>query len=207
MHIIDINIHNIINLTLKKMTEKELALLRKALMQSQNYLEFGSGNSTLLATEIETIKHITVVESDASFWNEKLLNIPSIKCGVYTKRIKPLLINIGPTGEWGYPIDNSNQNQWPLYSSSAFHEKTSYDLVLVDGRFRVACILQACLHCSPETRIMIHDFFNRPIYFAVCPFLKLEEQADTLGIFTINKRKNSRILKEYISIYEKLPGF
>ena len=49
------------------MTEKELALLRKALMQSQNYLEFGSGNSTLLATETETIKHITVVESDAFF--------------------------------------------------------------------------------------------------------------------------------------------
>lgn len=105
------------------MTEKELALLRKALMQSQNYLEFGSGNSTLLATETETIKHITVVESDAFFWNEKLLNIPSIEYGVYTKRIKPLLINIGPTGEWGYPTDSSYQSQWPLYSSSAFHEK------------------------------------------------------------------------------------
>ena len=189
------------------MTEKELALLRKALMQSQNYLEFGSGNSTLLATETETIKHITVVESDAFFWNEKLLNIPSIEYGVYTKRIKPLLINIAPTGEWGYPTDSSYQSQWPLYSSSAFHEKASYDLILVDGRFRVACILQACLHCSPKTKIMIHDFFNRPIYFVVCPFLKLEEKADTLGIFSINKRKTIGILKEYISIYEKLPGF
>ena len=46
------------------MTEKELVLLQKALMQSQNYLEFGSGNSTLMATEIETIRQITVVESD-----------------------------------------------------------------------------------------------------------------------------------------------
>ena len=71
------------------MTEKELALLRKALMQSQNYLEFGSGNSTLLATETETIKHITVVESDAFFWNEKLLNIPSIEYCVYTMRKIP----------------------------------------------------------------------------------------------------------------------
>lgn len=42
------------------MTEKELVLLQKALMQSQNYLEFGSGNSTLMATEIETIRQITV---------------------------------------------------------------------------------------------------------------------------------------------------
>lgn len=81
------------------MTEKELVLLQKALMQSQNYLEFGSGNSTLMATEIETIRQITVVESDASFWKEKLLNIPSIKYAVHTKRIKPLLINIGTTGE------------------------------------------------------------------------------------------------------------
>ena len=37
------------------MTEKELALLRKALMQSQNYLEFGSGNSTLLATDRKSV--------------------------------------------------------------------------------------------------------------------------------------------------------
>lgn len=188
------------------MTEKELVLLQKALMQSQNYLEFGSGNSTLMATEIETIRQITVVESDASFWKEKLLNIPSIKYAVHTKRIKPLLINIGTTGEWGYPIDNSCQKQWPLYSSLAFQEKASYDLVLVDGRFRVACILQVCLNCSSETKIMIHDFFNRPYYFIVCPFLKLEKRADTLGIFTINKDKCIDILNEYIAIYENLPG-
>lgn len=188
------------------MTEKELFLLQKALMQSQNYLEFGSGNSTVMATETETIRQITVVESDASFWKEKLLSIPSIKHAVHTKRIKPLLINIGTTGEWGYPIDNSCQNQWPLYSSLAFQEKASYDLVLVDGRFRVACILQACLNCSSETKIMIHDFFNRPYYFVVCPFLKLEKRVDTLGIFTINKNKYIDILNEYIAIYENLPG-
>ena len=43
------------------MTEKELVLLQKALMQSQNYLEFGSGNSTLMATEIETISLSAII--------------------------------------------------------------------------------------------------------------------------------------------------
>ena len=49
------------------MTEKELVLLQKALMQSQNYLEFGSGNSTLMATEIETIHKLKNDNPDKEF--------------------------------------------------------------------------------------------------------------------------------------------
>lgn len=51
------------------MTNKELILLQKAMSSSNNYLEFGSGNSTCIAVESESIRSITVVESDPDFWN------------------------------------------------------------------------------------------------------------------------------------------
>ena len=42
----------------------------------------------------------------------------------------------------------------------------------------------------------------------VLPFLKLEERADTLGLFSIKQDTSLKHLaKEYISIYEYLPGF
>lgn len=189
------------------MTEKELDLLQKAFKDSHDYLEFGSGNSTQLAVNQNNMEHITVVESDPMFWKGQVLNTPSVELAVQSSRLTPLLVNIGPVGEWGYPLDESYKDQWPLYSSLAFQGKTAYDLVLVDGRFRIACILQACLHCSAKTKILIHDFFNRPNYFVVYPFLKLEDQADTLGLFTINKGKALDILEEYLSIYQVLPGF
>lgn len=61
------------------MTNKELVLLHKAVDASNNYLEFGTGNSTRIAVETDNIHHITVVESDPTFWKEQVLSIPSVK--------------------------------------------------------------------------------------------------------------------------------
>lgn len=118
------------------------------------------------------------------------------------------MVNIGVTGKWGYPMNDNNRDYWPAYHSCVFQSNHSYDTVLVDGRFRISCILHACLYCPQDTKILIHDFFNRPNYYVVLPFLKLEERADTLGLFSIKQDTSLKHLaKEYISIYEYLPGF
>jgi hypothetical protein len=46
--------------------------------------------------------------------------------------------------------------------------------VLVDGRFRVACVLESLLSLSPlsETKILLDDYVDRPEYAVV------EEYAD-----------------------------
>lgn len=187
------------------MTINELALLQSALYDAENYLEFGAGNSTCIALETKNIRSITVVESDPVFWENRILTIPSIKIACNTNRLKTIMVDIGPTTDWGYPTDTSCADRWPMYHSCAFQSVSPYDLVLVDGRFRVACILDACLSCKEDTRILIHDFFNRPIYWVVFPFLKLEKKADTMGLFSIKKMQHTELLKEYISIYENVP--
>lgn len=189
------------------MTNNELDLLQIKMYECTNYLEFGSGNSTILASQTTDIEKITVVESDFMFWKELVSSNPTIADSIKLKRLNPLIVNIGPTQKWGYPADDSCQSKWPLYASRAFKKNSSYDLILIDGRFRVACTLQACLHVSPKTKILIHDFFNRPYYFTVLPFLVLEERVDTMGLFRIKKNNDFRLINEFISIYKYLPGY
>jgi hypothetical protein len=163
-----------------------------------------------MAVNTQPISKITVVESDMSFWNDHVLAEASVQEAVSSVRLSPLMVDIGPTGEWGYPLDTVRQENWPLYHSAAFEGESNYDLILIDGRFRISCILQACLHCSSITRILVHDFFNRPQYFVVFPFLHLKEQTDTMALFSINKNRVNAmagLLQEYIGIYENLPGF
>lgn len=89
------------------MTNNEIDLLQEEMSKCSNYLEFGSGNSTLMAAQTSTIEKITVVESDPVFWKELVNSNPVIKESVKLKRLRPLLVNIGPTKQWGYPVDDS----------------------------------------------------------------------------------------------------
>jgi hypothetical protein len=61
------------------------------------------------------------------------------------------------------------------------------DLVLIDGRFRVACALEAVLRCSPDTTLVIHDFWNRPVYHGLLPYLDELERCATIGVFRIRR--------------------
>lgn len=59
-----------------RMTNKELELLQNELSGCSNYLEFGSGNSIVLAASTMNIEEITVVESDSLFWKRLILSNP-----------------------------------------------------------------------------------------------------------------------------------
>ena len=126
------------------MTNNELKLLQSAMDHSKSYLEFGSGNSTYMAVATDNIKKITVVESDVTFWETHLMSTPAIYEAVEKGRLHPYLVNIGVTGKWGYPMNDNNRDYWPAYHSCVFQSNHSYDTVLVDGRFRISCILHAC---------------------------------------------------------------
>ena len=67
-------------------------------------------------------------------------------------------INIGKTGEWGVPIENDKTFLFPSYSTRIFETYKDFDVVFIDGRFRVACALQVILNCNIDTKILIHDF-------------------------------------------------
>jgi hypothetical protein len=152
------------------------------------------------------IEAITSVESDATFFHNLASN-SQIRNAILEKRLFPMLVNIGETKEWGYPVDDSRKEYYPQYSLECFAMDKRYDLVLVDGRFRVACILQACLHLASGAIILCHDFWNRVEYHIVLPYLRVVDKVDTLAVFEILDYDafTRSTIETIVEIYQYLP--
>lgn len=179
----------------------EIHLFANYILKARFYLEFGCGGSTFLALYISQAQ-ILSIESDPSFIT-LLESHPLIRQDQEAQkpRLRFYRIDLGEIGKWGFPLDERFKEFFPLYSQGIFkklsHKQiTQIDMVFIDGRFRVACVLSVLFHCSESITILIHDFFNRDHYHIVLEFLTCIERVDTLGVFRPNPNNNkSRIFK------------
>lgn len=165
------------------MTPDEVALLSGFIHENCSVLEFGSGGSTqfFLAKGATLIS----IESDA-VWLDKLLTNPRVAAYRKDGRWLPLWADIGRIAQWGRPVMQKPQMAWLFYHQSCwdYFRERNFHCVLVDGRFRVACMCQALLRCVTEgMHFAIHDFWDRPHYHVMLDFLDLVARKDTLGIF------------------------
>jgi hypothetical protein len=164
-----------------RMTEHERQLFASLLACSDRYLEFGCGGSTALAAE-RVRKAIISVESDRA-WTEEVAKY----CAARPASLQPemVYVDIGPTGAWGTPRDPAARDRWPDYHSRIWENPRAADsdLVMIDGRFRVACALQTLLHTRSETMIMIHDYTDRTQYHIVETLMRPVARAETLWVF------------------------
>ena len=154
------------------MSSKEKEVFRRYLSNCSNYFEFGSGGSTYRASITDNIKTITSVESDKVF-SKKIKKLSS--------KIDMIYVNIGPTKEFGQPANKLNSNLWKNYANAFEKRKENTDLVLVDGRFRVACALKVCLEL-PSSTVIVHDFYNRVHYHGILPYFDVIESVETLAV-------------------------
>lgn len=170
------------------MSNGEKRIFDAAIKRSKNYLEFGVGGSTLRAIQ-KSNAHIYAVES-SSEWLSQVRKYQIFK-NAEKHRLHVYSVDIGPTQKWGHPLPDNNREWFPAYSTKIFNEidKDSLDLVLVDGRFRVACALQVILQChaNPSLQILFHDFWDREHYHVVLKYLDVVEKFDTLGLFTVKR--------------------
>ncbi len=188
------------------MTEAEHQLLQSYIRKSTCFLEFGAGESTTFAASVGRIKSIDSVESSQAFINETLMPNPLITKAILDERLDFHVIDIGMTGDWGYPVDSTKMHLWPNYSLSIFRIKSYHDLIFVDGRFRVSCILNSILNSVEACVIMVHDFWDRPEYHPVLAFLDVIERVDTLGVFTKKADVDVKAVQLMIMQYQYLPG-
>ncbi|MFZ2449453.1 MAG: hypothetical protein WAW36_02925 [Methylovulum miyakonense] len=187
------------------MTTAELNVLHSHIDTSTKFLEFGAGASTLYAASVPGITQIDSVESSAEFVDENLKHNPVISEALSAGRLLFHIIDIGKTFYWGYPASFCKKHLWPDYSFHIFRQKSEHDLVLIDGRFRVACTLNTILNTPEHCKILIHDFWNRPYYHIVLPFLETQVEVDTLGVFTKKNAIDHRQVKSLIEKYKYLP--
>ncbi len=161
------------------MDSHEQSLFKSFLNLSDRYLEFGSGGSTWLASQM---RKEWIISIDSS--QEWLANVANATKDCPTKP-NLVYIDIGKLREWGFPADRERESSWPQYHESIWQrpESRNADLYFIDGRFRVACFTQCLLHSPPGTFIAIHDFASRPQYHVVRQIAREVARANNMSVF------------------------
>jgi hypothetical protein len=143
----------------------EIQLFDQMLSKGSVYFEFGLGGSTLFASQHSNLNHITAVDSSAE-WIRKVKAEAPIAADIQRGRISIEHVDLGPVGAWGYPKHHDAAKERG-YSKVIVGATPVPDVVLVDGRYRVACALQTTLEAVqngwPRLILMIHDY-ERPEY-------------------------------------------
>lgn len=146
-----------------EMPPAALSKWRDEISRARTYLEFGAGGSTIEAAR--TVKNLVTVETDKAF-----LDVVASKVDG-PANFYPLHVDIGMTRDWGRPVmtirTKARLTKWRRYASAPWDmmERLGIvpDLILVDGRFRVASVLESMLRLPEESDalFLMDDFYGK----------------------------------------------
>lgn len=170
-------------------------------------MEFGTGGSTIRALLASNAKVYSV---DSSLeWIHRIQGYRYIR-KMQKSRLQLFHVDIGKTGRWGWPVEDSSSHLFPAYSSRIFSniKCDEIDTILIDGRFRVACALNTILYFAgnENIRIMLHDFKLRTKYHVLLEYLREEDAMGTLSIFSIKPLTDLFSVKANIEKYKYDPA-
>jgi hypothetical protein len=138
--------------------------VRESYARAATILEYGSGGSTLIAAELG--RRVFSVESDAA-WLAGMqawfaANPPAGEVTMHHG-------DVGQTGGWGKPLGTAAARKYSGYATSVWDRAdfVAPDVVLVDGRFRVACFVTTFLRTARPLRLLFDDYVGRPHYHVV----------------------------------------
>ena len=112
---------------------------------------------------------------------------------------------------WGNPGKNSTNTQQINYSNHmrnlSKEEQKNIDLVLIDGRFRIACCLKCFDIINSDCMIAFDDFLNRKNYHIVLDYFNIVEETSNKCMVILKKKNNiTSIPHEVIKKYELIKG-
>lgn len=166
------------------MSADEVACYRRHLSNVSALLEYGVGASTVLAAE-SGVRSLYSIDTDRD-WVAKTGRQEPVARMMADGRAKLVHADLGPIKKWGKPCNYAYFMRWPDYARLPWQDGFKPDLVLVDGRFRSSCILQALKNGGPDLKIAVHDFWKRPFYHGVLRFVSVLERVGTLAILQSN---------------------
>lgn len=164
-----------------------LEILTAKLESASTYLEYGSGGSTVLAVRINH-PVVYTVESDQHWLKaveEKCAKLPG------NGKLHPIYIDIGESGPLGYPKNDDRLAWYFEYSLKPWQrlrsDGCSPDVVLVDGRFRLASFFSSILYSKPGATIYFDDYIDRKQYHAAAQLLQPTRMIDRVAEFIVPK--------------------
>lgn len=165
-------------------------------------LEYGSGGSTVLAAEMVG-KTVFSVETDPD-WCDMMQRY--LDHAGTTSDVTLHYADIGKVGKWGRPVSNRKWDRYHAYPNSVWDlpDFKPPDLVLVDGRFRVACALTALLRTEQPLTLLFDDYGGRQSYHAIEQFVQPVETRGRMARFEIEPTPLPRAkLTEILRLYTK----
>lgn len=151
--------------------EAEAAAVRLAYEGASVILEYGSGGSTVMASEMPG-KQVFSVESDQD-WAQMMRGFLAQNPPAETTEVDVIWSDIGPTKEWGFPRNNSGWKRYASYPLEVWDlpEFRQPDVVLVDGRFRTGCAMAVALRTTRPVKVLVDDYKRRRQYHQIEEFL------------------------------------
>ncbi|MCU0815562.1 MAG: hypothetical protein MUF74_03485 [Cypionkella sp.] len=146
------------------MPEEEAEALAAAYRAAETILEYGAGGSTLLAAEMG--RRVFSVESDAAW-------LSGMRAWFDDHPTKGQVVlhhaDIGPTGDWGAPVGPKAFRKFPGYALSIWSHPdfVQPDVVLIDGRFRPACLLATAFRTQKPVKVLWDDYAGRDFYHGI----------------------------------------
>jgi len=172
---------------LPSMDAEGFAFFRNSIKKSKCYLEYGSGGSTIYAANTANVESIISIESDKKWVGIVQQSLASIRKNIHLEHC-----DIGEVANWGAPKNTNKINcfweystkPWALAAKNNLHP----DLVLIDGRFRVASFLYSVMCSDAGTIVLFDDYTDRPQYAVVEDFCSLKSSHGRMGVFVVDKK-------------------
>lgn len=160
--------------------QKERRFLVELYEQADTILEYGSGGSTVLAAQLG--RRVFSVESDHDWANRMAVHLTTI-----SDRAQVHWADIGPTGPWGVPMKPREFRKFHAYALSVWDRPdfVQPDLVLVDGRFRAACLVAVMMRTAKPVTLLFDDYLKRRYYHGVEGLARKEEMVGRMARFTV----------------------
>ena len=160
--------------------------------QSKIYFEYGCGKSTIWCSRNIQGKIFSVDTSKKWVQNVKSKssseNFPHLRW-----------VDCGSISDWGTPTGYSLRQNFKEYILGPFQmTRESPDLILIDGRFRVACFLNSLLKSSPGTHIIFDDYIERPKYHIAEELCEKPSFCGRQAIFTVPHVVNRDMIQQEI---------
>lgn len=177
------------------------SLFRELMTPCSVYGEYGVGLSTLTAFKDYRCEIISV-DTSREWINEVVAS------GVdrEDRRVRIIWIDLGLLTHWGRPASYEKSHAFSEYTQCIWRQDNVPDLVLVDGRFRVACFLESLLHGVPGTPIIFDDYVDRPHYHVVESIISPSQILGRQALFNVPKSLNKltvrRMCEQFLMVMD-----
>ena len=166
-------------------------LFKSYLKNCKLYFEYGVGSSTRWVLE-NTNSKIIAVDTDKEW-------IDFVNIKVESFRTKLIWVDLGDLTKWGRPNSYKYRNSFMDYIGGIWNFNKQADVILIDGRFRVACFLYSLMNSKTGSTIIFDDYFDRPWYHVIEEVISPQDKCGRQAVFKVTKVYDKKLTKNLLN--------